>query len=253
MDLTLSPNEQAFRDEVRGWLAENHPGERAARRRRQLRVPQAVAAQAPRAGLRRPVVAGGVRRPRRHADRAGDLRRGAGAGQGARPRQRARPGHGRPRGDRPRHRGAEAALPRADPLRRGDLVPGLLRARVRLGPRVAEDQGGQGRRRVGGDRPEGVDHARPRGQVVHARRAHRPRRPQAQGAHLLPDGHGAGRGPGAPAAPDHRRGRVQRAVHRGGADPRRERGRRRGQRLGRGHHHADARARRPGRRRRGHA
>ena len=27
MDLTLSPNEQAFRDELRGWLAENHPGE----------------------------------------------------------------------------------------------------------------------------------------------------------------------------------------------------------------------------------
>src|ERR687894_1877650 len=27
MDLTLSPSEQAFRDELRGWLAENHPGE----------------------------------------------------------------------------------------------------------------------------------------------------------------------------------------------------------------------------------
>ena len=27
MDLTLSPYEQAFRDELRGWLAENHPGE----------------------------------------------------------------------------------------------------------------------------------------------------------------------------------------------------------------------------------
>ncbi len=27
MDLTLSPNEQAFRDELRDWLAENHPGE----------------------------------------------------------------------------------------------------------------------------------------------------------------------------------------------------------------------------------
>jgi len=26
VDLTLSPNEQAFRDELRGWLAENHPG-----------------------------------------------------------------------------------------------------------------------------------------------------------------------------------------------------------------------------------
>jgi alkylation response protein AidB-like acyl-CoA dehydrogenase len=27
MDLTLSPTEEAFRDELRGWLAENHPGE----------------------------------------------------------------------------------------------------------------------------------------------------------------------------------------------------------------------------------
>src|SRR4051795_7368965 len=27
MDLTLSPNEQEFRDELRAWLAENHPGE----------------------------------------------------------------------------------------------------------------------------------------------------------------------------------------------------------------------------------
>ena len=27
MDLTLSPSEQAFRDELRGWLEQNHPGE----------------------------------------------------------------------------------------------------------------------------------------------------------------------------------------------------------------------------------
>ena len=27
VDLTLSPSEEAFRDEVRAWLAENHPGE----------------------------------------------------------------------------------------------------------------------------------------------------------------------------------------------------------------------------------
>ena len=26
MDLTLSPSEEAFRDEVRSWLADNHPG-----------------------------------------------------------------------------------------------------------------------------------------------------------------------------------------------------------------------------------
>jgi len=30
VDLTLSPNEQAFRDQLRGWLAENHPGEEPA-------------------------------------------------------------------------------------------------------------------------------------------------------------------------------------------------------------------------------
>ena len=49
--------------------------------------------------------------------------------------------------------------------------------------------------------------------------------------------------PGPSAAPDHRRGGVQRAVHRGGADPGREHRRRRGQRLGGGDHDADARAR----------
>ena len=26
MDLTLSDTERAFRDDVRGWLADNHPG-----------------------------------------------------------------------------------------------------------------------------------------------------------------------------------------------------------------------------------
>ena len=30
VDLTLSPNEEAFRDELRGWLSENHPGEEPA-------------------------------------------------------------------------------------------------------------------------------------------------------------------------------------------------------------------------------
>ncbi len=112
---------------------------------------------------------------------------------------------------------------RADPVGRGDLVPGLLRARRRLGPRRAEDPRGQGRRRLGRHRPEGVDLGRAVLEVVHARRAHRRRGGQAQGPHLLPDGHGAGRRPGAPAAPDHRRPGVQRAVHRGGPRPARER------------------------------
>ena len=89
--------------------------------------------------------------------------------------------------------GAEGALPRADPHRRGDLVPGLLRARRRLRSRGAEDARGPRRRRVGRHRSEGVDERRPVLEVVHARRAHRPRGAEAQGPDLLPDGHGAGR------------------------------------------------------------
>ena len=165
--------------------------------------------------------------------------------------QRARPRDGRPGGDRPRHRRAEAALPHADPLGRGDLVPGLLRAGVGLGPRLAEDEGGEVERRLEDHRPEGLDHLRARGQVVHARRAHRPGRAQAQGAHLLPDGHGAGGGAGAPARPDHGRVRVQRDLHGGGLRPRRERRRRARPGLERGHHDADERARRAGVRLRG--
>ena len=123
-------------------------------------------------------------------------------------------------------------------------MPGLLRARVGLRPRLAEDPRGQGRRRMGRHRAEGLDHLRPVREVVHARRPHRPRRAQAPGPHLLPDGHGAGGRRSQAAGPDHRRGRVQRGLHRGGADPRRQRRRRRRQRLGGGDHDADERARR---------
>ena len=38
MDLTLSPSEEAFRDEVRSWLEANHPGRAAGGRRRGVRV-----------------------------------------------------------------------------------------------------------------------------------------------------------------------------------------------------------------------
>ena len=144
MDLTLSPSEEAFRDELRGWLEANHPGEPPERRGEGVRVPPPLAAQAARGRLGRHLVAEGVRRPRRDADRAGDLLRGDGPRQRARAGERARPRDGRPGRDRPRHRGAEAALPRADPVGGGDLVPGLLGARRRLRPRLAEDARGQG-------------------------------------------------------------------------------------------------------------
>ena len=68
------------------------------------------------------------------------------------------------------------------------------------------------RRRVGGQRAEGVDHARPRRPVGPARRAHRPGSGEARRSDRVRRRHaGAGRR-GAPAAPDDRRGRVQRGV-----------------------------------------
>ncbi len=58
--------------------------------------------------------------------------------------------------------------------------------------------GGQGRRRMGRHRPEGMDERRAVLEVVHAGGAHRLRGGQAQGVDVLPDGHGAGGGAGAP-------------------------------------------------------
>ena len=203
-----------------------------------------MAAQAQRQGLGGADLADRVRRRRRLAGRAGDPLRGVRALAGTADGQRARADDGRPDRHRARHRRPEGALPLADPERRRDVVPGLQRARVGLRPRLAQDPRGAQGRRVHRHRPEGLDDVRPSLQVVHAARAHERRRAQAPRAHLLPDGHGAGRRRGPAARADHRRGRVQRAVHRRGADPGRERGRRRRQRLARGDHDAHARARR---------
>ena len=56
-----------------------------------------------------------------------------------------------------RLRAPEEAFSAAHSVRRGSLVPGLLRARGGLGPGVRTDQGGARRRRVGGQRPEDLD------------------------------------------------------------------------------------------------
>ena len=77
----------------------------------------------------------GVRRRRRSVQPPGDLPRGDGARRGAVASRRDRARDGRADDHRPRHRGAEEGAPREDPLHRGDLVPGLLRAGRRLRPR----------------------------------------------------------------------------------------------------------------------
>ena len=86
-------------------------------------------------------LARGVRRPRAAAVPAGDLPRGVRARQRSGPREPPRRGAPRPDADRVRHRRAEAALPAQDRGGRGVLVPGLLRARRRVGPGGGRDQG----------------------------------------------------------------------------------------------------------------
>ena len=64
MDLTLSPTEEAFRDDVRGWLEENHPGEPPEDDQEAFEFSPPLAAQDVRGRLGRHLVAEGVRRPR---------------------------------------------------------------------------------------------------------------------------------------------------------------------------------------------
>ena len=123
----------------------------------------------------------------------------------------------------------EKFLP-ADRQPRHLVVPGLLRARRRLRPGVAEDQGRARRRRLGDQRPEDVDDARPARRLdLRARAAPIPSAEEAAGhlVHPVPDGR---RGRDAAADPaDRRRLRGQRGLLRGRARPGRE-PRRRGER-----------------------
>ena len=244
MDLTLSPEEEAFRDELRGWLGDNHPGEEPEGDEAGFEFRRDWQRKLYDARLGRPVVAARstAAAARRSSSRRSSTRRSCA------PRRRSWPTcSGSPWA-------ARRSSPTAPTSRRSATSQPILSAEEIWCQGFSEPDSGSDlasvkttrgarRRRLAGHRAEGVDDAGAPLEVVHARRAHRPRRAQAQGAHLLPHGHGAGRGADPAAAPDHRRGRVQRAVPRGGADPGREHRRRRGQRLDGRDHDAHARAR----------
>ena len=212
MDLTFSEPELAFRDELRTWLADHHPGAEpegdgdahyAWRRDFQRRLADD--------GLqtRRPL-ADGVRRPRRDADAVGDLLKSSRWRMRRRWRTCSASG-GRPHDHCLRHRRAKGALAPEDPHRRGNLVPGILRAERRIGSGGPADQA-----RVDGDTymVNGQKVWTSYGwadRLVQARRADRYRGAQAQGADRFPGGHEDARA-GATAAADHGRDGVQRAV-----------------------------------------
>ncbi len=106
----------------------------------------------------------------------------------------------------------KAGLPAQDAPRRHRGLPALQRAGRRLGPRLAPDPGGAGRRRVGHHRSEGVDLGcaalRHRGDHL----PDRPRPPQAPGPHRVRGRHARPGRRGPPAPSDDRRRVVQRGV-----------------------------------------
>jgi len=121
-------------------------------------------------------------------------------------------------------------------------VPAVLRAGRRLGRRGPADPRRQGRRRLGDQRPEGLDHRGALLRLRHSAGPHRSRRAQAQGPDHVLDRH-EGRRRRMPADPsDVGRPRVQRGLfHRpaGQGQPAPGRGRRR---LEGGARHPDERA-----------
>ena len=131
-----------------------------------------------------------------------------------------------PDADRARHRGAEAALRAAHPLRRRHLVPGLLRAGRGLGPRGAVDARRGPRRPLRRQRPEGVDLGRAVRGLDLSPRAHRSRGAPAPRHQLSPGRHEDAGHHRAPARADERAQALQRGLlrGRGGAEgePRRQ-------------------------------
>ena len=130
-----------------------------------------------------------------------------------------------------------------DPARRDALVPGLQRAELGLRPGQPEDVGGARRRRVGHQRPEGLDDRRPPRRLLLPAHPHRPGLPEAQG-HLVParaDAPAGRRGPW--HHPARRHGRVLRGVLRRRPLPEGQRRGRRQQRLEGGQLDARLRAR----------
>ena len=202
--------------------------------------------EAARGRLRGPDLAEGVRRRRRALQPPGDLPRGDGARRGAAPSRRDRARHGRADDHRPRHRRPEAEAPGEDPLDRGDLVPGLLRARRGLRPlRRAHDRAPR-ERPLRRRRPEGLVVVRAHRRLLHPRHAQRPGERAPRRADVPARRHARAGRRGAAAAPDHRRGGVQRDLlhrRRGAGGERRRRDRRR---LAGGDDDAAARARHAG-------
>ncbi len=179
MDFADSPEEAAFRDRLRAWVADNNPDLPASSTDDAYWAGQAAWHQslydAGFFGLSWPVEVGGHGLPerlRRDPRRGARRRRRAAAARSRLPRA----GHPPPR--QRRHPGP---LPARSGERPRSLVPGLQRARCRLRPGRAAHPCRPRRRRLRDPRPQGLDQLLRRRRPVHRAGPHRSRRAQAQG------------------------------------------------------------------------
>ena len=122
-------------------------------------------------------------------------------------------------------------------------MPGLLRAGSRLRPLGRSDLDRRAERLVRRQRPEGVVVVRAHRRPLHPRRPKRPGLAAPRGPHLHHRRHEGAWRRGAPAAPDHRRGRVQRDLPHGRRGAEGEPSRRDRRRLAGGDDDAPPRAR----------
>ena len=164
MDLAFSKEEMAFREEVRAFFRDNVPPET---RRKMVGGPSPLqgrdghlVAHPEQEGLGRLALAEGIWRHRLDLGAALHLQRRAADASGA-GAARLRRQHGRPGHLHLRQRDAEEAVSAAHRQCRRLVVPGLFGARLRLRPRLAEDQGRAQGRQVHHQRPEDLDHAGP--------------------------------------------------------------------------------------------
>ena len=181
MELRDTPDEAAFRAELRG-LARREPAGGAAGRPRRRRSGSTTRSAASGAGCSTTPATPGLTWPKEYGGAGApysfqaifyeEMARGAGAG--ARRRDRAR--HGGADDHGPRQRRAEAGASLEDPLGRGDLVPGLLGARRRLRPRGRAHARRAARRQLRRQRAEGLVVVRAHRRLLHPRHAERPGR-----------------------------------------------------------------------------
>ena len=161
MDLRFTPEELAFRDEVRAFFRANLPDEYPQQAGRGQAPRQGrhrhLAAHPQRQGLGGGELAGRMGRHRLDPGSAIHLPGRAAADPGAAAarlwRHDGRAGH-----DRVRHGGAEEALSAAHRQSRRLVVPGLFRAGCGLGPRLAADRRQARRRPLHRQRAEDLDH-----------------------------------------------------------------------------------------------